>query len=139
MKKLIASAVTTALLGFGATAVTAGSAGAADCPNGPYSACVATSSVTKAPANVRVGNRVRVKFAAVTSGNIAPRGTIKVVVKKRGGGAVSTKTRAYTGGTVKVRSSRLRQRGNYIVKVRFIPAAGSIFAGSRDRDTFRVI
>lgn len=131
MKKILASVTTGALMGLGLVGMSTGAA-QAECP---YTSCFATSAVTKAPAAVSVGKKAKIKFAAAASGNVAPKGTVKVTVKKKGGGFKSTKTKAYAGGTIKVKSGKIPSRGDYVVTVKFIPAPGSIFNPSKDKDT----
>jgi len=134
MKKILASVTAGAVMGLGLVGMSTGAAQAV-CP---YTSCFATSAITKAPSSVRVGQKVKVKFAATASGNVRPSGTVKVIVKKKGGGFKSVKTKAYAGGTIEVRSARVPSRGRYVVKGKFIPAPNSVFVGSEDKDTLRV-
>lgn len=135
MKKFVAAVLAVAMMGFGLVALTSGPASAA-CP---YSGCVRTSVVAKErPHRVKPGQRVRIKFTVAAGGNVAPKGSVRIVVKRKGGGFNFTRTVNYKGGSVKLRSNRVTRRGGYVVRVRFTPAANSIFLPSGGRNRFRV-
>ena len=104
----------------------------------PYPGTVQTHVVIKAKKKVAVGRRGKVKVSVTASGNARPTGTVRVVVRRIGGGYKLRLNVSYNGGTVKVKTSRLKKAGRYKVKVKYLPPAGSVFTKSKGQGVFKV-
>lgn len=132
MKRLVAAVATATLLPLGALTLTAAPA-SADCP---YSGCVSTAPKTKVPDEVKAGKPAKVKFQIATTGNVKPKGTVIVVIK-RDGKVVSKEELPYKGGALTYKSDGLK-KGSYSVKIKFVPKDGSIYAPSSESHDFTV-
>lgn len=128
MKKFITAILAAALMSFGLVGVSSGSATAA-CP---YTGCIATETSISGPAVLKRGTHPKFRVAVETNGNAEPRGTIKLIIKRKAGGFYQART-AYYGGEPKVLvGPKLWKRGGYIVTAKFIPRPGSPWARSSD-------
>lgn len=134
MKKLTIGLLFAALAVCGLVGV-APSATAAD----PYPGTVQTTLVVKAKKKVVVGKKGKVKATVTASGNVSPTGKVQVKVKRVGGGFTFKQTRTYTGGTLKFKTRALKKPGRYKVKVKYVPTAGSVFAPSKAKTSFKVL
>lgn len=131
MKRTISAVITASVLALGVVGTTTGTA-FADCP---YTNCTETAPDTKLPDSIPAGTKVKIKFSIDVPGNVEATGTVKIKIKKNG--FETTKVVAYAGGSISVKSKKLKP-GNYFVKTIFIPTPGSIFNPSRSRDILRV-
>jgi hypothetical protein len=101
------------------------SAHAVDCP---YSGCLHTSTVAKAPHDVRVGSRPTVKVK-VTSGNVKVKGDVRIACTRRA--TTRSVSVSYAGNTFhSITGPRLTKRGTWSCTARF--SARRLFRASSD-------
>lgn len=132
MKKILAAVITPAILGLGLVATTSAPASACG-----YTSCVDPVTEVKAPDNIKVGQKAKVKFSVAAAGNVKPTGTVKVKVTGKNGFKF-VKTVAYTGGVIKIKSSKLNKPGKYNVVVKFDAPANSVFDDDKTKSTLQV-
>ena len=131
MKKLIAAIAAAFMLTLGLVAVSGAPATAA-CP---YSACINTTTTVKAPGKVRTAPRaVPIKVSVAAPGNVAPAGSVTVLVTKNGKGKYSS-TQAYVGGQLTFVTQSLR-KGTYAVTATFTPPPNSVYNPSTASTSF---
>jgi len=70
--------------------------------------------------------------------NTEPKGTVRLVIKREGGGFFKARNVYYGGATTTIVGPKLSRNGTYTATVRFIPKAGSAFQGSHDRKALKV-
>ncbi|GAB3248600.1 hypothetical protein [Nocardioides dilutus] len=110
-------------------------AGAAD----PYVGNVPTNCRVKVDHNGGKRKKPRVLvLVEVPNSRAHPKGTVKVVVRKKGGGVVFARTYASTTGrTMKFFAPRSARSKKYKARVTFTPQSGSVFLGCERAGTFR--
>lgn len=138
MKKAIAGAIVAFMVSAGLVAGSGSSAVANDADN-PYVGTVKTNVRTSGP--FRVPNRSfgRVKVRVNAAGNFKARGTIQIVIRKRGKGKIRTKTAQYNGTPRTIRTGKLFGKGRYKVIVKYKPTPNSIWRKSRGIKLLRVV
>lgn len=129
MKKLIAAAAAAGLL----TAGLAGTAGTANAA--PYPPSVVTDTKAQAPLVIK-RNKVKIKVDVAVVGNVRPKGTVVIIVKKANGKKIKNVKRTYKGK--KRYSAGNLPRGKYTTIIKFIPAKNSVYKRSRDVVKFKV-
>ena len=100
---------------------------------------VTTTSVF--PTNASHGTtpkvKVRVKAALVGAGNVTPKGSVKLTVKRGASATVTTKALSSKGG-VNFSLAKGTRAGSYSVVAEFIPAKGSEFLGSTGTQPLKI-
>lgn len=135
MKKLFVAVLVPLLVALGLVVTTTSPATAA-CP---YTACVNTSTTVSAKSPLANGQKAKVKVTVkAPSSNVPVAGTVDVTVKRAKGGFSVTFSKAYTGKTLKFKTSRLKQAGKYTVTATFTPGSTSVFNPSSSSTTFKV-
>lgn len=84
----------------------------------------------------RVGQLVPEPVA--NGSNAKPQGRLKFTITRNLGRFSQTRSTPYGGGTVCIKTTRLRKSGGYTVNVAFKPGAGSVFNPSSGSDGFDV-
>lgn len=115
--------------------VTPQSAGAAD----PYVGNVPTNCRVKVDhkAGKRKSPRILV-LVEVPNSRAHPKGTVKVVVKKKGGEVIFSRSySSATGRTHKFFAPKSAKSNKYKARVTFTPAGGSVFVGCERSNKFR--
>lgn len=135
MKKLI-SAVFSAVL-LAATLVTF-SSGSASAACDAYTGCPRTDSEISGTTALKSGNNPRFTITVDTAGNANPKGTVRLVIQRKGGGFFKTRNVYYGGETKTIVGPKLFKLGTYTASIRYIPTGGSNFAGSRDTKVLKV-
>jgi hypothetical protein len=135
MQKFIASLIAALMMVAGLVAFTQSSATAA-CP---YTGCVETYTKIKAPDTVKRGDRLTFRVNVTTAGNGEPKGRVTVRVVSRDGDYRFNDSAKFTGDAVKFTTTRLDERGKYIIKAVFDRKAGSGFKDSDNTEAFRVV
>lgn len=135
MKKLLGVLITAIMMASGLVAFTMSSANAA-CP---YSGCISTSTSINAPDSVKKDRRAKicVKVRA-DSGNARPKGKVTLRVDRAKGGYEWSDVRKYNDNRECFKTSRLKRKGNYVVKAVFDKKPGSRWKDSDNRAEFRV-
>ena len=133
MRKVIVGLLFTVLASTGYAAGTVAAASAE-----PYPGTVPTTVTVKHKQQVQKGKKVRVRATVTAAGNSSPTGRVKITVKRAAGGYKLVRFKAYSGGTVKIRTGKLRKLGKYNVKVKYKPTAGSVWKKSKAKTSFRV-
>lgn len=133
MKKLIAGLFAAILTTAGLVAVTSAPSSAA-CTR--Y-VCNNTQPVKPKPQSVKAGSKPKpIKVdVKVRGGNIAPKGTVTVVIKGPGGFSKTFKV-AYNGKAVNVSLPKLKKAGTYKVSITF--KGGEGFRDSKTTTTIKV-
>ncbi len=127
MKKMFAAIVATVMMTFGLVATTATPA-QADCP---YTSCIPTKTKPKVKKVVPVGTKVTVcaKVKPIGS-NATPVGRLKINVRQKNGQIIKKQFVAYNGGNVCIQTPKLTVKGQYALRVKYKPAANSVFIKS---------
>jgi hypothetical protein len=133
MKKLFLAMVV-ALLASMCLVATPQNAGGAD----PYPGSVPTSCRVKVDHKTGKSKRVRVLVRVeVPNSQVPPEGTVRVVVRKKGGDVILARTYESTGRTKKFYAPRSARSKVYRARVKFTPESGSVFLGCERAATFR--
>lgn len=105
----------------------------------PYPGTVATVTLADPANRTPRHHKVHLRFAVAANGNVAPSGTVVIRVFRHGH-HIRTYRRSYSGpGRVRISIGRYNKAGHYSVRIRYLPTAGSVFAGSASvREGFHV-
>lgn len=139
-KRLTTSVLATAALLAGLLA-----GGAPAAVSAPYPGSVGTDANTSVPDTVQDGSRAHITVRVSADGSARalagakPKGTVKVTVRRNAGGYSFSDSAGYHGGKVVFTTGKLTKNGKYSVSVRFVPKEGSVYKGSHDTDSFRVV
>ena len=133
MKKFFAGLLLVLLTTLGLTTVSSQPASA-----DPYPGTVPTTTNVKYRSSVRRTHKFSMKVNVSAAGNVKPTGTVACKVKRKKGGYKFSKSRAYTGGTTKIRTGRLKKTGRYSFTCTYQPPAGSVFQASSKSGSFKV-
>lgn len=140
MKKLIAALFAAVLMAAGLVTFTSGTATAA-CP---YTGCIASDSEVTGTTALKSGNNPRFTISVERAGNTKaaanndPKGTVRLVIKRKGGGFSATRNVYYGGSAKTIVGPKLFKLGTYTATIRFIPAANSRYSGSVDTKVIKV-
>jgi len=135
MKKLVAASVGVLVMSAGLVAST-GTAAQAD----PYPGTVATTTTAVSAAKVKRNRTANVcGKVTVTSGTGTPVGTLTITVTRKSGGFSQSDSFNYAGGTVCLRTKKLKKLGKYVGEVAFTAKAGTVFKSSSDSTRFKVV
>ena len=129
MKKFLSGIVAAFLLTAGLVGVSGELAQAAPAPRAcatSYTPCPSTTIKVRAAKVVKQGSKPKSKVRVLTTGNIKPLGTLKIVYKGYTGKRKSVKTLysgqvAYKGKAKSITGPQLKKKGTYTVFVFFKP------------------
>ncbi len=134
MKKMIAALFAAVLMAAGLVTVSSSAALACGCTD----ASVKTDSEITGTTAVKAGNNPRFTITVEGANNRNPKGTVRLVIKRKGGGYFKARNVYYGGATKTIIGPKLTKLGTYTATIRFVPKANSNFAGSRDVKALKV-
>lgn len=139
MKKLMATVFVTVLMAAGLVIGTSSTA-SANCFPTKYSGCIQTRTNVSSPAAVAKKRRATLcATVQARRSNATPIGRVVIKVKRNQGGYFQKSSLAYAGGSVCLRTKKLRLRGGYTVVAKFKSPGNSVFVHSRGAGGFDVV
>jgi hypothetical protein len=135
MKKSIVSLLATILMAAG---LVAGGFASTPAAADPYPGSVITNCKVTAKDRVQ-GDTGRIKaLVNVPGSKIKPKGPIKVIVRRVGGGFRQVFSKTTKGKLERFTTKRLVKKGTYRVKLKYRPAADSQFVRCTEKTVFSV-